>query len=151
MYGPASRTALNAYRSVGVESIVESATPHQLVVMLFRGARASVASARLHMERGEIAPKCEAIARAIAIIDGGLKASLDLNVGGELAKNLHDLYAYMSLRLVHANLKNDRAALDDVDGLLQQIGSAWESLEKQQSAGEAIVPPRRTASSYGSV
>lgn len=148
---PNYRTAMNAYRSVEVESILPSASPHDLIRMLFAGARAALASARLHLERGEIAAKCEAIAKAIAIVDGGLKASLDLKVGGELAKNLHDLYAYMSLRLVQANLKNDRAALDEVDKLLQQLGGAWESLASKQAAPEAAPPPRRAANSYGAV
>lgn len=123
-----SRAAMNAYRSVGVESIADTAAPHQLVVMLFNGARAAVAAARLHLDRQETAAKCEAISKAIAIVDGGLKASLDLNVGGELAKNLSELYAYMAFRLLHANLKNDRSALDEVAQLLEQLGGAWEAI-----------------------
>jgi flagellar protein FliS len=157
MFPANSRAAMNAYRSVGVESIAAEAAPHQLVVMLFNGARAAVAAAKLHLERRETAAKCEAIAKAIAIIDGGLKASLDLNVGGELAKNLSDLYAYMGQRLLHANLNNDGGALDEVAQLLAQLGEAWETIAAKPvaatQAGTAPAahpsPTGRVAAAYG--
>ena len=128
MYYANSRSAMNAYRSIGVESIIESASPQRLVQLLFDGARAAVAAASLHMQRHEVAAKCQAISKAIAIIDGGLKASLDLNVGGKMAQNLSDLYAYMTQRLLEANLNNDAKALDEVAQLLLQLGSAWEGI-----------------------
>jgi flagellar protein FliS len=145
---------MNAYRSVGVESVVESASPQRLVQMLFEGASAAVHSASAHLRRRNIADKCEAISKAIAIIDGGLKASLDLKVGGELARNLSDLYAYMTQRLVHANLNNDCAALEEVSKLLEQLGSAWATLAASPAPALAQAdapPPRRAAISYGSV
>jgi flagellar protein FliS len=125
---PAHSYAANAYHSVGVESLANSGNPHQLVVMLFNGARAAIAVARGHLQRKEVEAKGAAISKAIAIIDGGLKASLDLKVGGEMAQNLADLYDYMGRRLFQANLKNDAKALDEVAQLLQQLGGAWESI-----------------------
>jgi flagellar protein FliS len=125
---PAHTYAVNAYHSVGVESLANAADPHQLVVMLFNGARAAIAVARGHMQRKEVERKGKAISHAISIIDGGLKASLDLKVGGEMAQNLADLYDYMARRLLQANLKNDAKALDEVAQLLEQLGGAWESI-----------------------
>jgi len=132
---------MNAYRNVGVESIVDSASPAKLVLMLYEGAIAALASAQQHMLQKNIAAKGEAISKAISIIDGGLKASLDLKVGGELAKNLADLYDYMGRRLLHANLKNDPAALDEVRQLLQQLRSAWETLAANTNAPAAAAKP----------
>ena len=152
MFQAYSRAAMNAYRSVAVESLVESASPQRLVLMLFDGARAAVAAAGAHMQRGDIAAKCEAISKAIAIIDGGLKASLDLSVGGEMARNLSDLYAYMTQRLVQANLRNERSALEEVARLLEQLGTAWASLPAPAAAAaKSDVPPRESgaAASYG--
>ncbi len=153
MFSGNSRSAMNAYRSVGVESLVNSASPQRLVLMLFDGARAAVAAAGVHMQRREIAAKCKAISQAIAIVDGGLKASLDLSVGGELARNLSDLYAYMTQRLLYANLKNDLAALAEVAKLLEQLGSAWETLVATQATATPAAPPRprAVAASYGSI
>ena len=154
MFPANSRAAMNAYKSVGVESLVDSASPHRLIVMLFDGARAAVSSASGHMQRKDIAAKCKAISQAIAIIDGGLKASLDLKVGGALAQNLSGLYAYMTQRLLHANLKNDLAALDEVSKLLEQIGSAWATLAATPAAGsqpDAPPRPRGAAVTYGNI
>ena len=134
-----THSAINAYHSVGVESLANAADPHQLVVMLFNGARAALAVARGHLQRKEVAAKGVAIGKAIAIIDNGLKASLDLKVGGEIAQNLADLYDYMARRLLQANLKNDAKALDEVAQLLQQLGGAWESIGAK-SAPAAVVP-----------
>ncbi|MCX7142801.1 MAG: flagellar export chaperone FliS [Proteobacteria bacterium] len=130
------RTATDAYRGVGVGSVVDSATPHQLIRMLFAGASAAVAAAKGYMERGEIGPKCEAISKAIDIIDGGLKVSLDRKVCGEMAQNLYDLYVYMTQRLVVANVKNDAAALGEVAKLLQQLGGAWEAIAVKQAGAK---------------
>jgi flagellar protein FliS len=137
MFSNNSHAPQNAYSSVGVESLVPFASPHRLVTMLFDGARAAIALAKGHMQRKEIAAKCAAISKATDIIDGGLKASLDLNVGGELAQNLYDLYEYMTLRLVHANQNNDAKALDEVATLLEQLGGAWKAIGDKAADGGA--------------
>ena len=143
---PAHSYAVNAYHSVGVESLANAADSHQLVVMLFNGARAAIAVARGHLQRKEVEAKGAAIGKAISIIDGGLKASLDLKVGGEMAQNLSDLYDYMGRRLFQANLKNDAKALDEVAQLLQQLGGAWESIgAKPAPAAVAREPAVRPA------
>jgi flagellar protein FliS len=141
-----SYAAMNAYRRVGVETLASTADPHQLVVMLYNGARAAVAAAKGHLQRKEIAPKGEAISKAITIIDEGLKASLDLKVGGPMAQGLSDLYAYMVQRLLEANLHNDGQKLDEVALLLEQLGSAWESIAgKAAPAAAASAPAVRPA------
>ena len=154
MFSANPRTAMNAYRGVGVESIVDSASPHRLVLMLFDGASAAVASAIANLRNGNVPAKCQAISKAMAIIDGALNASLDLNVGGELAKGLSDLYDYMTRRLLQANLANDLAALEEVSRLLEELGSAWAILAAAPVApvtrSPAPQPPlRATTLSYG--
>jgi flagellar protein FliS len=125
-----------AYRKVGVETGVESADPHKLILMLFEGALLSVASASLHMRRGEVARKGECISKAIDIIANGLKASLDMGAGGDLAAKLAALYDYMCNRLFYANLHNNPAALDEVSHLLAELKSAWEQIGEQARAAQ---------------
>lgn len=117
-----------AYHTVAVETGVEAANPHRLILMLFEGAMHAVSSAALHMHRGDIAAKGEAISRAINIIANGLKASLDFEAGGELSQRLGALYDYMCNRLLHANQKNQPAALDEVGHLLAELKEAWEQI-----------------------
>lgn len=130
-----------AYRKAGIETQVETASPHQLVLMLFDGALGTLAAARVHMEAKRIKEKGDAIGKAIDIIDGGLKASLDLKAGGQLAERLQALYEYMCTRLLHANLRNDRAALDEVSGLLTELKGAWEEIASVPGA----LPQNRNA------
>lgn len=148
-----SRNALNVYSQVGVETGVAAASPHKLIAMLYDGALLSIASAKLYMQHNEVAKKGEAISKAIAIIDEGLKASLDEKVGGELAQNLKALYSYMCQRLLVANLKNDSGALDEVTRLLSDLKGAWDSIGKQQEAPVAAPQPEqvpnRSSLSYG--
>lgn len=124
MFG-APRNPATAYASVGVETTVTSADPHQLILLLFDGAKVAIATARLHMSDGNIAEKGSAISKAISIITNGLKASLDEEAGGDLALKLGALYDYMVQRLLWANLKNDPAALDEVLNLLSELHGAW--------------------------
>lgn len=123
--------AINTYNKVGIESSINGADPHQLISMLFQGALQAIASARNEMMRKQTAAKGKSISRAIAIIGEGLHASLDKQVGGELAQNLSALYDYMVARLVAANLKNDVAALDEVARLLTELKGAWDSIRPQ--------------------
>jgi len=127
-------------------------TAQRLAFYLLKSSQEdAVALANASLQGRNIPAKCEAISKAIAIIDGGLKASLDLKVGGELAQNLSDLYAYMTQRLLHANLKNDLAALEEVSILLQQLGSAWATLAALPVVATPATParPQGAATSYG--
>lgn len=123
-----NQTGSQAYAKIGLESGVMSASPHQLIMMLFDGAKSTLTRARLHMEAGQTVLKGQNISRAINIIDNGLKAGLDKEKGGELAQNLSDLYDYMVQRLLHVNLHNDADELRHVAGLLDNIADAWRQI-----------------------
>jgi len=130
-----ARNAANTYAQVGVQTGAMSASPHQLIVMLFDGARAAIARARFLMEDGQIAAKGKAISMAINIIDNGLRAALDHQAGGDIAGDLEALYDYMSRHLMLANLRNDAALLTEVDGLLENLASAWAQIGDTPPAG----------------
>jgi flagellar secretion chaperone FliS len=123
-----SQPFTSAYRQVGVETGVASASAHQLVQMLFDGLLEAIVQARGALRQGQIDAKCRAIGRAVRIVDEGLKASLDLRGGGSLATDLDDLYAYVTLRLTQANLRNDERALDECLALTQPLREAWSSI-----------------------
>jgi flagellar secretion chaperone FliS len=120
--------ALNTYKNVGLESGVAAADPHKLILMLYQGAILAITSAKNQMLRKQISAKGASISKAIKIIDEGLKACLDVEAGGEIGKNLYDLYDYMNQRLLIANLKNDTVILDEISGLLSELKGAWESI-----------------------
>ncbi len=134
MYTPHTfRTGANAYARLGVETQAMSASPHQLICMLFDGAVRAIAMARHHMASGDVAAKGNAISKAVSIVDNGLKASLDAKAAGPagegLVANLSALYDYVIRRLLQANLHNDAQALDEAEALLENVASAWREID----------------------
>lgn len=125
-----------AYAKVGLESSVMTSDPHGLILLLFEGAATAMSLARLHMDQSDIAQRGSNISRAIDIIANGLKASLDLNAGGQLAERLFSLYEYIIQRLLWANMKSDRAALDEAIFLLGEIHSAWAEIAPEKLAAK---------------
>jgi len=119
-----------AYQRVHIESqIGGAATPHRLVAMLFDGALEAMNNAKGAIASRNIEAKGRAIARAVNIVDGGLRVSLDMNAGGMLAQDLHALYGYILHRLTYANLKSDANAIDECIRLLHPIRDAWNAIE----------------------
>jgi flagellar protein FliS len=140
MFGSSQRGAV-AYANVGAETGVMSASPHKLVVMLFEGAMLHVTLAIQHMKAGSVAQKGKAISRAIAFIETGLRASLNKEVGGEIALNLDALYAYMSKQLLAANIKNQTEILEEVYRLLSELKGAWEAIGADGGKPLQVKPP----------
>lgn len=135
--GPALRHPGGLYRQVGVESQLTMASPHALVAMLFDGFMEAVAMARGAMRDGRHDVKGQAIGRAVRIVEEGLRGGLDLQAGGSLARDLSELYAYLSLRLTQANLRNDEAALEECQRLVQPLREAWTSIGDHPAARAA--------------
>ena len=127
---------LDHYRSVNAYGAASAENRNELILRMLVGAQDRLATARGHMRRAETAPKGEAIGKAIGIIDG-LRASLDLEQGGEIASNLNDLYDYMNRRLVEANAADQPELLDEVSGLLGEIRSAWEQITTSEQSQPA--------------
>lgn len=134
------------YNSVSVESDVHSASPHRLIQKLLYAGLEKMAIAKGAMERNDYATKSRYISWAIAIIDG-LRMSLDLEAGGEIAQNLESLYDYMSRRLYEANVKNDIEAVNEVSRLLREIQEAWDGIADEVNAQSAAEPSGEPGSS----
>jgi flagellar protein FliS len=136
MFATAHR-GINAYASVGLETGVHAADPHQLVLMLFEGAILALGDAKLHMARHDTAAKGQSISKAIMIIESGLRASLDVKAGGELGERLAALYDYMCDRLLRANLHNRPEIVDEVRRLLGELHGAWAQIRPAAAAARA--------------
>ncbi|TCL02284.1 flagellar export chaperone FliS [Sodalis ligni] len=117
-----------AYASIGLESSVMSASPHKLITLLFDGALSALAKADIYMEQGNTVAKGNALSNAINIISNGLKVGLDMEKGGELSRNLAELYDYFCRKLIQVNLHNDRDLLKQIRQLLADIADAWKHI-----------------------
>ncbi|WP_028875027.1 flagellar export chaperone FliS [Tepidiphilus margaritifer] len=123
----------NAYSQVSLETAVQTADPHQLILMLYDGALLALAEATVAIEQKDVPKRAKSISHAIAIIHDGLHASLDMESGGELATRLAALYDYMVERLTQANATNNAAAVQEVSGLLRTLREAWAEMPRQQA------------------
>lgn len=119
--------ASNQYKSIEIQTRVETASPHELIEMLLQGARSHIATAQGNIQRKQIKEKGEHIGKAISIIDG-LKMSLNHEQGGEIADNLLKLYDYLQSMLLKANLNNDEDLLAQANVLLSEVHQAWQSI-----------------------
>ena len=116
--------ALNQYKQVSTKAAIESADPHTLIQLLINGVLERLNSAKFHMLENNVAKKGENISKAISILDG-LRASLDMEKGGEMAENLEGLYDYMQRQLLKANYHNKSENIDEVISLMNEIRSGW--------------------------
>jgi len=123
-----------AYKQVHLNTGVDGASPHGLVVMLFEGLSDALAQARGAMRSRNIEAKGRAISRAVGIVTEGLRGRLNMQDGGKLAVDLDELYGYITVRLIHANLRNDEAALDECVRLLEPVRQAWSQIADQSVA-----------------
>ncbi|MCQ4295096.1 flagellar export chaperone FliS [Pseudomonas stutzeri] len=121
--------AMKQYQSVNTNAQLVDASPHRLIQMLMEGGLTRLAQARGAMERGDVALKGTLLGKAVDIV-GGLREALNQDAGGEVAANLDRLYAYMSSRLLEANLKNDLSIIDEVTGLLREVKAGWDGIAK---------------------
>lgn len=122
------------YREVGVQTGIESATPHRLVAMLYDGLLEALARARGALQTGQVDIKCRAMTQAIRIVEEGLLPGLDPQAGGEVATNLRDLYRYISMRLTQANLRNDESIIVECVNLIEPVRDAWKAIGAQADA-----------------
>ena len=122
------------YQQVGVESRLSGANPHQLVAMLFEGYMEALAQGRGAMRARQLEAKGMAIGRAVRIVEEGLRAALDHRAGGTLARDLDELYTYLTMRLTLANLRDDEAALDECQRLMLPLQQAWSAIAPDAAA-----------------
>lgn len=124
--------ALEQYKSIELQTRVETANPHELIHLLLQGARSHIATAQGNIQRKQISEKGEHIGKTISIIEG-LRASLDHENGGEIAENLDKLYEYIQRILLKANLDNDIELLIQANSLLTDIHEAWQAIKLENA------------------
>lgn len=134
MFASTAFSAAKAYRQVGVHSGIESASPHQLIQMLFDGLFQSLLAARGAIERGDIEEKGRHISKSVRILQEGLVLGLDLEKGGELAANLKLLYEFAVRQLTMANIRSDAALVEEVIKVLQPVAQGWKEIGPANAA-----------------
>ena len=109
------------------EQMIMSASPVELIRLLYQRAISSVREAREHLAGRRIMERAGAINKAYLVLVE-LSVSLNAEEAPELSARLAALYAYMQKRLLDANLKQQDQPLAEVLGLLMTLSEAWSAI-----------------------
>ena len=118
-----------------------SASPEQLVVMLYDGALQSLGEARDAMARKDVGARTRAISRALAILTE-LQGTLNMKEGGAIAEELDRLYAFAISRLVDVTTKRDASAIDELVKVLTPLRDGWSQIAQQAAAQRGAATAR---------
>ncbi len=118
---------VDAYRKIDIKARVESATPGQLVVLLFEGLLTSLVEARAAILEKDYQAKGQKISKALSIVLT-LQESLNGDVESDLPYRIERLYDYMQRRLLEVNQSMDVAIIDEVVELVVTLKSGWDQI-----------------------
>jgi flagellar protein FliS len=107
-----------------LETRILTASPLELVNILYEYSIRSVRDARRHLAARDIPSRTTAVCKAISLITE-LRSSLNHEVGGEMSAKLESLYRYMQTRLTDGNMKQQDEPLAEVESLLENLANAW--------------------------
>ncbi len=124
---------MNSYTNNYLANQVNTASPEQLMLMLYDGAVRFAAMAIKAIEDNTQDKRSYYINKTYAILSE-FAATLDRDQDADLADNLDALYSYMQQCLMDANLHNDPAPIVEVKDLLTDLRQTWAkaiAMEKQ--------------------
>ncbi|PCK08387.1 MAG: flagellar export chaperone FliS [Alteromonadaceae bacterium] len=114
-----------------MEAQAADMTAHQVISLLLEGALERVGQAKYCISSGNTEDKALLFGKIIAIING-LRNSLDLAAGGEIAQNLDGLYDYMANRVGDAATTEEYAVMNEIEALLLEIKCGWDDIAMGQ-------------------
>lgn len=106
---------------------ITTSDPLKLIIICYEGIIDCLKLAKEKIEEKDYEKKTKAVQKAQDIIEE-LMCSLDLEKGGEVAKNLESLYNYMLRRIFHGDTTKDVGAIDEVIGIFSDLLLAWKEV-----------------------
>lgn len=103
---------------------LETSSPEKILIMLYNGAITFLKKAKVAYSNNDKVEAHNNILAAEKIIMEFM-TTLDMDLGGEMAKNLYALYDYLYNRLVESNMKNKPEILDEVIDHLVKLRETW--------------------------
>ena len=121
----------NAYKKASVNTLDQN----KLIIMLYDGAIKNANFAVQYMESGDIEKVHDSLIKTKNIVTE-LLATLNMDQGGEIAKNLKSLYSYMFSQLVEANMEKKSEPVLAVIDLLKELRGAWIQIREKKKPEE---------------
>ena len=121
----------NAYKKASVNTLDQN----KLIIMLYDGAIKNANFAVEYMKSGEIEKVHDSLIKTKNIVTE-LLATLNMENGGEIAKNLKSLYSYMFSLLIEANMEKKSKPVLNVIDLLKELRGAWVQIREKKKPEE---------------
>ena len=117
----------NAYKKASVNTLDQT----KLIIMLYDGAIKNASFAVEHMKSGQIEKVHDCLIKTKNIVTE-LMATLNMDKGGDIAKNLQSLYSYMFSQLIEANMNKKTEPVVIVIDLLKELRAAWTQINSKK-------------------
>ncbi len=114
-----------------------TATPLELVELMYRGAIDAIVDARRHVRQQDIRARSRAITKAMALVTE-LSRTLNHAQGGELSCRLEQVYGYVLRLLMQANAEQIEAPLAEAEKLIATLQEAWAACRANQQDAEVF-------------
>lgn len=113
--------ALSTYKAMSVET----ASPGELVLMLYNESLRAMRDAQAAMDRKDIGCSSKSLIKAQDIVLE-LRTSLNPSAGKDVAANLETMYGYVGGRLIEANIKKEQGPLRDAMKVMGNLRDGWQ-------------------------
>lgn len=131
------KTGYQKYKTTSVQS----ASREKLLLLMYEGAIRFIKKAIIAVDQNNIADRGYNIGRAYDIVLE-LNNTLDHKVGGEISKNLEQLYMFITEKLTEANIKARKEPLDDALRIVETLYDGWkqaiEKIKREDQAGHTL-------------
>jgi flagellar secretion chaperone FliS len=119
-----------------IQEHTEEISSHQIISLLMDGALERIDQAIKAHQTGSWTD-LEILSNKLVAIINGLRNSLNMSAGGEIAENLDALYEYMIEKITQSSRDHIVAAFEECSGLLTEIKLGWDEMDMQFMA-EAV-------------
>jgi flagellar protein FliS len=117
--------ARSSYRAASAQG----ASPLQLVILLYEQGIEDLRRALAALQKGDIETRTRELNHALVVI-GHLQASLDLEQGAQVARNLRKFYQLLRTSLMQAHSKQSASILQEQIAHLMLMREAWIEVER---------------------
>ena len=115
------------YSDNEAETAVSGSNSKQLILLVYEKIFDQLRMGQLELSQGRFG--IDFFSKASDLINLGLLASLDLKKGGEIAKNLKEIYEWALKRIIDARIKKSPEMIQDVIDVMQPLYEAWDEMK----------------------
>ena len=126
------------------ENAVRSATPIELVVILFDAAIADMRRAVSAIQASNVEERANAVRHAMLILQQ-LQGTLDFERGGQVAKQFEQFYNLIRAKLLESQLRNSPELVGQQIQFMSEVRDCWVEARKRiepPPASPPVVPSR---------